>query len=134
MATAMSAGRLSRRTAGLPASRNQTLIQATRNVTRYGNFGDRPAERGLDPAFIQRATGQVVQPRAEADRPTSVNVRRDTADGTVEVYRPRVAPRRTDVRPSNAQDMEVARRHAEVDKDERHREEADRRDTEARLK
>ncbi|HKO21369.1 MAG TPA: DUF6600 domain-containing protein [Candidatus Eisenbacteria bacterium] len=122
------------RTVVLPATRNRTLIQATRNVTRYGTFGDRPAERGLDPTFIQRATGQVVQRRTVADRPSSVSLRGDGANGTLEVYRPRIAPRRTDVRPSNAQDVEVARRHAEVDKDERHREEADRRDTEARLK
>jgi len=51
MATAMSAGRLSRRTAALPASRNRTLIQATWNVTRYGNFGDRPAEARFGPCF-----------------------------------------------------------------------------------
>jgi len=122
------------RTVVLPPSRNQGLIQRTRNVTRYGSFADRPAERGLDPGLIQRATGHVVQRRPVADRPAPVNMRGDVADGTVEVYRPRVAPRRTDVRPASPQEVEVARRHAEIDKVERQREESDRRDTEARLK
>ena len=119
------------RTVVLPASRNRPLLQRTRNVTRYGSFDSRPAERGLDVGVLQQATGQAVPRRAVVDRPASVNIRRNTADGNVDVYRPQVAPRQTDVRAVNPQEREVSRRHSEV---ERQREEADRRDTEARIR
>jgi uncharacterized protein DUF6600 len=123
----------------LPTSRNQQLLQRTRNVTRYGSLGNRPAERGLDPTLIERATGQPVRRRAVVDRPSPVTNQGHVADQSIDVYRPQVIPRRSEVRPSSpqgsAQTAEADRRHAEAERRlERQREEADRRTTETRLR
>ena len=72
-----------------PASKNVTLLQVTRNVTKYGVIGTTPVERGLRPAMIEGDAGRrIVQRRVtEADasqRGRGVVVR----EGDVAVYRP----------------------------------------------
>ncbi len=76
----------------LPPSRNVTLLARTRNVTRYDVYNSHPAERGLLPEMIERATGRRFQRYQVVDARSSTNLRGAQIQGrTIEVYRPRIS-------------------------------------------
>lgn len=89
-------GFLDSRVRVVPPSRNVTIIRSTRNVTRYEVIGSLPAERGLRPEFVRRATGRNVPRYSLVDSPGSR--RRDPAvrGNQIAVSRPRPAGRATD--------------------------------------
>jgi uncharacterized protein DUF6600 len=75
----------------VPASRNVTLLASTRNVTRYEVYNSLPAERGLRPEIIERATGRRFQRYRVVDSRSQANLRRPEIQGsTIAVYRPRI--------------------------------------------
>jgi len=75
----------------LPPSRNVTLLSRTRNVTRYEVYNSLPAERGLRPEILERATGRTFQRYRVVDS-RSPNLRNVAIQGrTVEVYRPMIS-------------------------------------------
>ena len=79
------------RSSVLPPSRNVTLLARTRNVTRYGVYNSLPAERGLRPETIERATGRKFQRYQVVDSRSQRDPRKVAIQGrTIEVYRPRV--------------------------------------------
>jgi hypothetical protein len=79
------------RSALLPPSRNVTLLARTRNVTRYESYNSLPAERGLRPEMIERATGRRFERYRVVDS-RSTNFKNVAIQGrTIEVYRPRIA-------------------------------------------
>lgn len=53
----------------LPVARNVTLIQETRNVTRYVDVNSRPVERGLSVDLIERAAGKRIPRYDITERP-----------------------------------------------------------------
>jgi len=75
----------------LPPSRNVTLIGRTRNITRYEAYNSLPAERGLRPEILERATGRTFQRYRVVDSRSS-NLKNVAIQGrTIEVYRPRIS-------------------------------------------
>jgi hypothetical protein len=75
----------------LPPSRNVTLLARTRNVTRYEVYNSLPAERGLRPEIIERATGRKFQRYQIVDSRSRSNLKKVAIQGrTIEVYRPRI--------------------------------------------
>src|SRR5262249_53995132 len=71
-------------------ARNVTLLERSRDVTRFEVHGGRPANVGLDPVVLQRTTGRPV-PRVRgfgADSPGHGRA----AGGGVALYRPTVQP------------------------------------------
>src|SRR6267154_2323812 len=74
-----------------PPGRNITLLNRTRNVTRYESYNSLPAERGLLPQLIERDTGHRFQRYRVVDSRAPGRSRDVSIQGnTIEVYRPRV--------------------------------------------
>ena len=75
----------------LPTTRNVTVFASTRNVTRYTTFNSLPAERGLRPELIERATGRRFQRYQVVDSNRPNQLRRPAIRGqTIEAFRPRI--------------------------------------------
>jgi hypothetical protein len=79
-----------------PPSRNVTLINVTRNVTRYEVVGSMPAERGLRPEFVSRATGRTVTRYRLVDSPGLRDKDPQMRGNEIAVSRPRPAGRASD--------------------------------------
>ncbi|HEU4726051.1 MAG TPA: DUF6600 domain-containing protein [Candidatus Eisenbacteria bacterium] len=76
-----------------PAGRNVTLRDVTRNVTRYEIEGSMPAERGLRPEWVSRATGRSVTRYRLEDAPAGQPRRNpDVRDNEIVVSRTRPRP------------------------------------------
>lgn len=70
----------------VPVSRNERLVLATRNVTRYSRVNGVPAERGLSPTLIERDTGKNVPRYRFAERASGLH-RERIRGNTLEVPR-----------------------------------------------
>ena len=92
-----------------PISRNVTLMQRTRNVTRYVDVGGKPVERGLRTDLIERESGKRIQKYDITERSVQgrggVNVR----GRTIQVSK----PTRTTVRSANSKLRALPRERAE---------------------
>lgn len=74
-----------------PASRNVTLLGATKNVTRYEDVNSVPVDRGLRRAEIERAIGRSIPEYRVVESETPTRERTAVIHGqNVEVYRPQV--------------------------------------------
>ena len=75
----------------LTPSRNVTLISRTRNMTRYEVYNSLPAERGLRPEILERATGRRFQRYQVMDSRSPAQWKHVAIQGrTIEAYRPRI--------------------------------------------
>jgi len=76
----------------VPAARNVTIVNITRNVTNYTVVNGRVVDRGVEVRNIERATGHAV-PRVELRDSVSIDAARGAraAHGQLSVYRPSVS-------------------------------------------
>lgn len=72
-----------------PASRNVTLLQESRNVTKYA-AGPRPVEQGMRPDLIRELRDRKIQRYRIEDSPTPIREKGATIrERSVEVFRPK---------------------------------------------
>ncbi len=76
----------------VPAHRNEALLPATREVTRYEERDRRVVERGVSIESIERARGEAVVRHRIDDLKEPRSGRRAVGRETVRVYRPEVKP------------------------------------------
>jgi hypothetical protein len=114
----------------LPVSRNVTLIQETRNVTRYVDVNSRPVERGLRVDMIERATGKRI-PRYEiTERSVGGRGGVQVRGRTIQVSK----PTRAVVRTANTKLQSLPRDRAERGRAVRENENASRRQNDTRMR
>ena len=91
-----------------PVTRNVTLINITKNITRYEFVNGRPVNRGPDVRAIERTTGRPVPhfKVTEVADPRSMGVR----GNQIAVYRPRLPP----TRPPAAREQPIVRERPAV--------------------
>jgi len=84
-----------------PVSRNLTLMRRTRDVTRFESRNGRPADVGVDPQLIERASGRQVTQLKPVDSTRPGRADDQSGAGAIGFFRPRLtrAPRGEAPRP-----------------------------------
>jgi hypothetical protein len=109
----------------LPPERNDDMIQATKNVTRYSVVKHRVVNNGVSVARVEKTVGKAV-PRLKA-------VEVDTLRDAYRVNGKQIAVFRPVVRPEPSKQQAYGRVMTETEKKTAKRQEAERRETEQRL-
>jgi hypothetical protein len=114
----------------VPMARNVTLLERTRDGTRFDARGGRPFDRGLDPGVVERRLGRPIPRLQTADVDSPGRMRRSSSGNTIGVFRPALGDARPDEVPRRVlREREAALPQVERDR----RREEDRRRLESDL-